>query len=78
MAAEKLLRLQIIDLLAEETGILAEVIFDEVLEDIGIADSQLSGYWAGKFIRVLDKKLPHDISDRHLIIRKVGALFIHA
>ena len=78
MAADNSLRLQIIDLLAEETGILAEVIFDEVLEDLGITDSDLSGFWAGKFIRVLDTRLPDDISDRHLIIRRIGALLIHA
>lgn len=76
MASDNSLRFQIINLLAEEVGILAEIIFDEVLEEMGIVDAELSRVWAGKFIRVLDKKLPEDISQRQHIMREIGALLI--
>ncbi len=70
--------MQVIDILSDEVGILAEVIFDEVLTDLGVSESGLSPHLAGKFVRVLAQKLPADLSNRQLIIRSVGQLIMHA
>ena len=66
----------IIQLLDEEVGILAEVIVDEIIEMLGIDDEQLSRIWAGRFIRLLDQRLPRDIDRRQQLIRSVGTLLI--
>lgn len=71
-------RSQIIDLISEELGILAEVVFDEVLEELGINGAELSRYHAGKFIRVLDKKLPADTNNRKKLVRDIGQLLINS
>ena len=67
---------QIIDLISEEIGILAQVVFDETLKEIGIKEAGLSRHIAGKFVRVLDEKLPGDMSNKQHVIREVGKLLI--
>jgi|GEM_PF-2720518 len=72
------LRNQITRILDEEVGILAEVIVDEIIDALGIDDEQLSRVWAGKFIRLLDQRLPADIEHRQLLIRHVGDVMIQS
>ncbi len=78
MNSGQALRAQIIDIISEEIGILAEVVFDEVLEDLGIPDSNLSPHLAGKFIRLLNGKLPDNMSNRQHVIHEVGRLLIES
>lgn len=68
-------RQQVVDLLAEEVGFLAELIFDEVLEELSITESDISRDWLGRFIRLLNQKLPEDMDNRVTIIRKISELF---
>lgn len=67
---------QIVDLISEEIGILAQVVFDETLKEIGINETDLSGRLAGKFVRVLDEKLPREMANKQQVIREVGKLLI--
>lgn len=67
---------QIVDLISEEIGILAQVVFDETLKETGINESDLSRRLAGKFVRVLDEKLPRDMTNKQKVIREVGKLLI--
>ncbi len=76
MNSDQALRAQIIDIISEEIGVLAEVVFDEVIEDLGIQDSNLSPHLAGKFFRLLNAKLPDDMGDREHVIHEVGRLLI--
>lgn len=78
MNSNQSLRTQIIEILSAEVGILAEVIFDEVLAELGIHESRLSPHMAGIFVRVLNKKLPGDLTNRQLVIRDVGQLLMNA
>ncbi len=64
-------------ILDEEVGLLAGVIVDEIIDALGIDDSQLSRVWAGRFVRLLDQRLPTDIDGRQFLIRRVGDLLIH-
>lgn len=68
-------RQPVVDLLAEEVGILADLIFDEVLEEMPVAEADMSSEWLSKFIRLLNQKLPEDMNDRIVIIRKIIELF---
>lgn len=76
MSSSNDMRKAIIQLLDEEVGLLAEVIVDEIIEMLGINDEQLSRIWAGRFIRLLDQRLPRDIDRRQQLIRSVGNLLI--
>lgn len=69
---------RIITILEDDVGILADVIVDEILQSLRIDETQLSRFWAGKFVRLLDEKLPRDIEHRKLIIRTVADLLIAA
>ena len=72
------LRSEITTILSEDIGILAEVVFDETLETLGLDETRLSRFWAGKFIRELDKNLPQDIEHRQPIIRRVADVLMKA
>ena len=72
------LRSEITTILSEDIGILAEVVFDETLETLGLDEERLSRFWAGKFIRELDKNLPQDIEHRQPIIRRVADVLMKA
>jgi hypothetical protein len=71
------LKMNITRILDEEVGLLAGVIVDEIIDALGIDDSQLSRVWAGRFVRLLDQRLPTDIDGRQFLIRRVGDLLIH-
>lgn len=79
MSSNQILRAQIVDLISEEVGMLGELIFDEVLAglDIDIDEATLSRHLAGKFVRLLDEKLPGDMANRQQVIRDVGNLLIN-
>lgn len=70
------LRQRVIELLSEELGILAEVVVDEVMEELGAGDRELNRHLAGKFVRVLDKKLSTESTDKQALVREVGKLLI--
>ena len=70
------LRHRVIELLSEELGILAEVVVDEVMEELGAVDQNLNRHLAGKFVRILDKTLSADIGNRRELVREVGQLLI--
>ena len=70
------LRQRVIELLSEELGILAEVVVDEVMEELGAGDRDLNRHLAGKFVRVLDRRLSGDIGNRQVLVREVGQLLI--
>lgn len=76
MAGSHELRAEITSVLAEEVGILADVIFDEILDALGIDETRLSRVWAGKFVRLLDEKLPQDINQRQAMIRSIADMLI--
>lgn len=67
---------QIIDLVSQEIGILAYVVFEETLNELGIKKTELTPHIAGKFIRVLDRTLPEDMVNKQQVIREVGKLLI--
>ena len=54
-------------LLTEELGMLASVILDEILEELKIKESQVSGHYGSKFIKLLEKKTANDIQNPKLI-----------
>lgn len=68
-------REDVVDLLAEEVGILANLIFDEILEELPTSGLDISGDWLGKFLRLLNQKLPEDMNNKIIIIRKIIELF---
>lgn len=70
------LRQRVIELLSEELGILAEVVVDEVMEELGAEDKDLTRHLAGKFVRVLDKRLSLESDNRQALVREVGRLLI--
>ena len=70
------LRQRVIELLSEELGILAEVVVDEVMEELGAEDKDLSRHLAGRFVRVLDQRLSTESSNRQVLVREVGKLLI--
>lgn len=74
--SDRNLRQRVIELLSEELGILAEVVVDEVMQELGAADRDLTRHLAGKFVRVLDKKLTAESSNRQALVREVGILLI--
>ena len=76
MAGNPHLRSEITAILSEDIGILADVIFDEILETLGIDEVKLSRVWAGKFVRMLDKKLPKELPHRQLMIRSIADVLI--
>ncbi len=77
MDSHRSVQSNVVDLISEELGILADLIFTEIIEEIGIRESDLSRYHAGKFVRILDAKLPEDMGNRQQVIRDVGQLLIH-
>jgi Mor family transcriptional regulator len=70
------LRQRVIELLSEELGILAEVVVDEVMEELGAEDKDLTRHLAGRFVRVLDKRLSIEKSNKQALVREVGKLLI--
>ena len=70
------LRQRVIELLSEELGILAEVVVDEVMDELGAAERDLTRHLAGKFVRVLDKRLARESDNRQALVREVGRLLI--
>lgn len=72
------LKARIVEILEDDVGILAEVIVEEILTTLKIEESELSSFWAGRFIRLLDARLPPDISHRKQILRDVADLLIAA
>ncbi len=76
MNSEHILREKITDLISEEVGPLADVIIDEILDDLDIEEVELSRYFATKFISGLEKKLPKDLTNRQHIMHDVGMLLI--
>ncbi len=76
MHSEHILRTRITDLLAEEIGPLADVIIDEILDELEIEEIEISRYFATKFISGLEKKLPRDLSSRQHIMHDVGIMLI--
>ncbi len=76
MDSTKNLGKQINDLIAEEIGILSQIVFDETLKEIGIKETELSRHKAGKFVRVLEGKLPEDMSNKQRVIQEIGKLLI--
>jgi hypothetical protein len=78
MVSDQDLQTQIVDVIAEELGILATVIFSEILEELGIEAAELTRFHAGRFVRVLDARLPPDLANRQQIVREVGQLLIQA
>ena len=74
--SDRNLRQRVIELLSEELGILAEVVFDEVMQELGAEDRDLNRHLAGKFVRVLDNKLAAESSNRQALVREVGRLLI--
>ena len=65
-----------IELLSEELGILAEVVVDEVMEELSAEDKDLTRHLAGRFVRVLDKRLSIESNIRQALVREVGKLLI--
>ncbi len=76
MNSEHVLREKITDLISEEVGPLAEIMIDEILDDLDIEEVELSRYFATKFISGLEKKLPKDLTNRQHIMHDVGMLLI--
>lgn len=63
------------EVLAEEVGILADMIIDETLEELGINDTQLTRRLAGKFLKLLLTKIPEDV-DRPTVGQKIGDILL--
>ena len=76
MMNDRDLRQRVIERLSEELGILAVVIVDEVMDDLGVGDRDLSRHLAGRFVRVLDKRLARETDNRQALVREVGRLLI--
>ncbi len=72
------LKIKVTDLLAEEIGLLSDVVVDEILAALGIEEQNLSSFWAGKFVQQLDQRLPEDINQRQALLRNVADVLISA
>ncbi len=53
--------------LAERVGILSEVIIDETLEEMSVAEDEMQIHMLGSFMKHLYTKLPNDIDRRKLL-----------
>jgi len=68
-------RSEIEELLAEELGMLASMIIDEILSELRITESKMSGRYGSKFIKILEKKTMRDMENPQLI-RQVYKLIL--
>ncbi|BCE02398.1 hypothetical protein [Marinicellulosiphila megalodicopiae] len=57
------------DILSEELGMLAPMIIDEILSELKITESSMSGHLSSKFIKLLEKKTKNDIHNPKLLRR---------
>jgi len=78
MSDSQSIRVKFVDALADELGVLADIIFDEVLQEMKIRESDLTSFHAGKFVRILDQKIPGDLENRQLLIRNIGQFLMHS
>ncbi|MCJ8312020.1 MAG: hypothetical protein HRU38_07515 [Saccharospirillaceae bacterium] len=55
------------EILADELGMLAPMVVDEILSELKTTDLKMSGRLGSKFIKLLEKKTKSDIDNPKLI-----------